>query len=188
MVKFGYPGPKLEAEWDYFLTTAEEQLREHNEFMEEALELKRIADEKHAELRSQREARWAEEQDRIKKERYDNQQEFLKWTEPLLPTMNSWESNARHQIAQRIGMGTPLRGYTRTVQQWKSRLAVQEGAEVDHPVYNQLNELDVDKLNDWEKNFRQSIMGQLADGKELSPKQAAAISRMMEKFKPTIES
>ena len=181
MVKFGFPGPTLEHDWEAFLTTAEERLTEHNKFMEEAT---RELEERQAaarELQDERDLRWEREKNEREIKRAEDRQAFLDETESLVEGMNDWEQNARSQIAERISKGTPLRGYTRTVAEWRNRIAVLDGGEVVHPMYKQLEELDESKLNAWEQKFRTSIMNQLASGRDLSPKQASTVTKVIDK-------
>jgi len=179
MVKFGYPGPQLEDDWARFMNSAEDRLTEHNDFMEQANKERLIREENSRLLQTEREDRWTLELERQTAERDEKASDFLTHTAPLEATMNQWEQNARLQIADRLRKGTPLRGYTNTVKEWQNRISVMDGAEVEHPVFKQLEELDESTLNDWEKNFRQSIMARLAGGRELTKKQASAIARMM---------
>ena len=182
MVKYGYLGGKTRQQWDSFMETAEAEFEAYEEYKkQQALEARARAERnaeakaKFAQQIAQHRNTWAKEAD-----------EFIRIGTDLEEQLNSWEMEMVGRVQTKIrqtGVKSLRGGYLRFHEELIARHMIENGVEIPlPPIAQELKDFQTSgKLNEWESEFVQSVMGRLAVGRSLSDGQMNVINKIRKK-------
>ena len=182
MVKYGYLGGKTRQQWDSFMETAEAEFEAYEEYKkQQALEARARAERnaeakaKFAQQIAQNRNTWAKEAD-----------EFIRIGTDLEEQLNSWEMEMVGRVQTKIrqtGVKSLRGGYLRFHEELIARHMIENGVEIPlPPIAQELKDFQTSgKLNEWESEFVQSVMGRLAVGRSLSDGQMNVINKIRKK-------
>lgn len=182
MVKYGYLGGKTRQQWDSFMETAEAEFEAYEEYKkQQALEARARA-ERNAEARAKFAQQIAENRNSWAKEA----DEFIRIGTDLEEQLNSWEMEMVGRVQTKIrqtGVKSLRGGYLRFHEELIARHMIENGVEIPlPPIAQELKDFQTSgKLNEWESEFVQSVMGRLAVGRSLSDGQMNVINKIRKK-------
>ena len=182
MVKYGYLGGKTRQQWDSFMETAEAEFEAYEEYKkQQALEARARA-ERNAEAKAKFAQQIAENRNTWAKEADD----FVRIGTDLDQRVNSWEKEMVGRVQTKIrqtGVKSLRGGYLRFHEELIARHMIENGVEIPlPPIAQELKDFQTSgKLNEWESEFVQSVMGRLAVGRSLSDGQMNVINKIRKK-------
>ncbi len=182
MVKYGYLGGKTRQQWDSFMETAEAEFEAYEEYKkQQALEARARA-ERNAEAKAKFAQQIAQNRNTWAKEADD----FVRIGTDLDQRLNSWEKEMVGRVQTKIrqtGVKSLRGGYLRFHEELIARHMIENGVEIPlPPIAQELKDFQTSgKLNEWESEFVQSVMGRLAVGRSLSDGQMNVINKIRKK-------
>ena len=182
MVKYGYLGGKTRQQWDSFMETAEAEFEAYEEYKkQQALEARARA-ERNAEAKAKFAQQIAQNRNTWAKEADD----FVRIGTALDQRLNSWEKEMVGRVQTKIrqtGVKSLRGGYLRFHEELIARHMIENGVEIPlPPIAQELKDFQTSgKLNEWESEFVQSVMGRLAVGRSLSDGQMNVINKIRKK-------
>ena len=182
MVKYGYLGGKTRQQWDSFMETAEAEFEAYEEYKkQQALEARARA-ERNAEAKAKFAQQIAQNRNTWAKEADD----FVRIGTDLDQRLNSWEKEMVGRVQTMIrqtGVKSLRGGYLRFHEELIARHMIENGVEIPlPPIAQELKDFQTSgKLNEWESEFVQSVMGRLAVGRSLSDGQMNVINKIRKK-------
>ena len=182
MVKYGYLGGKTRQQWDSFMETAEAEFEAYEEYKkQQALEARARA-ERNAEAKAKFAQQIAQNRNTWAKEADD----FVRIGTDLDQRLNSWEKEMGGRVQTKIrqtGVKSLRGGYLRFHEELIARHMIENGVEIPlPPIAQELKDFQTSgKLNEWESEFVQSVMGRLAVGRSLSDGQMNVINKIRKK-------
>ena len=182
MVKYGYLGGKTRQQWDSFMETAEAEFEAYEEYKkQQALEARARA-ERNAEAKAKFAQQIAQNRNTWAKEADD----FVRIGTDLDQRLNSWEKEMVGRVQTKIrqtGVKSLRGGYLRFHEELIARHMIDNGVEIPlPPIAQELKDFQTSgKLNEWESEFVQSVMGRLAVGRSLSDGQMNVINKIRKK-------
>lgn len=167
IVKYGYLGPKIDAEFAQFMLNADKDydawLESNRRRIEERNARATATAAKVAEMRNG----WAKEAD-----------EWVKATADL--NLNSWEQGMVQRVERHIrnrGRASIRHGMARFVEELDARVNLKDN-DATNPTARLLLSIDESKLNDWERGFVTSVVSRLECGRSLSAGQQKVVEKL----------
>ena len=174
IVKFGYLGPKIDAEFAQFMLNAETDYEawrlSHQRRLEERNARNLAIAQQAAQMRNQ----WANEAD-----------DWIEQTTDM--PLNSWEQGMVARVERHIrqrGRESIRHGMARFVEEIDARSRLVDG-EASNPTARLLLSIDPANLNSWEQGFVTSVVSRLECGRSLSSSQQAVVEKLKKKHCPS---
>jgi len=173
IVKYGYLGPKIDAEFAQFMLTAEDDYNAWRADNQRRLEERQARNAATALKVAQMRNEWAKEADG--------------WIESVNDlTLNSWEQGMVQRVERHIrnrGRASIRHGMARFVEEIEARVKLEDG-EASNPLARELLSIDAHRLNEWEQGFVTSVVSRLECGRSLSKGQQAVVEKLKKKHLP----
>lgn len=170
IVKYGYLGPKIDAEFSQFMLNAEKDFKAWQEANRRRIEEREARNAATALKVAQMRNEWAKEAD-----------DWIVQTSDM--NLNSWEQGMVSRVERHIrnrGRASIRHGMARFVEEMDARSRVADG-EAKHPTSLLLLSIDTSRLNSWERGFVTSVISRLECGRSLSSSQQAVVEKLKKK-------
>jgi len=183
IVKYGFLGPKQRRQWDDFMFDAEKELSAYNVRITQRKAEARMRAERNHEAS----ANFAQQIAKNRNLWAAEAETFIELSIDIEDELNAWEKEMVGRVQSKIrdegGIAALRGGYLRFREELVARHMIANGLDIPlPPVAERLMALkNTGKLNKWETDFIQSLMGRFAQGRSISTGQQTVVDKLLSK-------